>query len=60
MYFKLVEEIDKTLPEDKYYEQKALEDCFYTFSKDLSDDENEEHFVYNQNQTNVNQCDRNI
>ena len=31
-----------------------------TFAKDLSDDENEEHFVDNQNQPNVNQCDRNI
>ena len=31
MYFKLVEEIDKTLPEDKYYEQKALEEFGKTY-----------------------------
>ena len=31
MYFKLIEEIDKTLPEDKYYEQKALEEFGKTY-----------------------------
>ena len=31
MYFQLIEEIDKNLPEDKYYEQKALEEFGTTY-----------------------------